>query len=50
MKENLTIKKKICLLLATALLLSAACAETGLTEGKHCSVCSTVLVKQEVSG
>lgn len=25
-----------------------ACTETGLTEGKHCSVCNTVLVKQEV--
>ena len=24
------------------------CTETGLTEGKHCSVCETVLVKQEV--
>lgn len=24
------------------------CTETGLTEGKHCSVCSAVLVKQEV--
>ena len=24
------------------------CTETGLTEGKHCSVCSTVLVKQDV--
>lgn len=24
------------------------CTETGLTEGKHCSVCNTVLVKQEV--
>jgi len=24
------------------------CTETGLTEGKHCSVCDTVLVKQEV--
>ena len=24
------------------------CTETGLTEGKHCSVCSTVLVAQEV--
>jgi len=24
------------------------CTETGLTEGKHCSVCGTVLVKQEV--
>ena len=23
------------------------CTETGLTEGKHCSVCSTVLIKQE---
>ena len=24
------------------------CTETGLTEGKHCSVCDTVLVAQEV--
>ena len=24
------------------------CTETGLTEGKHCSVCNTVLVKQDV--
>lgn len=24
------------------------CTETGLTEGKHCSVCNVVLVKQEV--
>lgn len=24
------------------------CTETGLTEGKHCSVCNAVLVKQEV--
>jgi len=24
------------------------CTETGLTEGKHCSVCGTVIVKQEV--
>lgn len=27
---------------------AATCTETGLTEGKHCSVCNTVLVKQEV--
>ena len=26
----------------------ATCTETGLTEGKHCSVCNTVLVKQNV--
>ena len=26
---------------------AATCTETGLTEGKHCSVCNTVLVKQE---
>ncbi len=26
----------------------ATCTETGLTEGKHCSVCDAVLVKQEV--
>lgn len=25
---------------------AATCSETGLTEGKHCSVCSTVIVKQ----
>ena len=27
---------------------AATCTETGLTEGKHCSVCNTVLVKQNV--
>lgn len=27
---------------------AATCTETGLTEGKHCSVCNEVLVKQEV--
>ncbi len=27
---------------------AATCTETGLTEGKHCSVCDKVLVKQEV--
>ena len=26
---------------------AATCTETGLTEGKHCSVCNTVIVKQE---
>ena len=26
---------------------SPTCTETGLTEGKHCTVCSAVLVKQE---
>lgn len=26
----------------------ATCTETGLTEGKHCSVCNAVIVKQEV--
>ncbi|MDE6585070.1 MAG: hypothetical protein K2K80_00110, partial [Clostridia bacterium] len=33
---------------ATDEAISATCTETGLTEGKHCSVCNTVLVKQEV--
>ena len=27
----------------------ATCTETGLTEGKHCSVCGTVLVEREVA-
>ena len=27
---------------------AATCTESGLTEGKHCSVCNTVLVKQNV--
>ena len=27
---------------------AATCTETGLTEGKHCSVCEKVLEKQEV--
>lgn len=27
---------------------AATCTQTGLTEGKHCSVCGEVLVKQEV--
>ncbi len=26
---------------------AATCTQTGLTEGKHCSVCNTVLVKQQ---
>ena len=28
--------------------LAATCTDTGLTEGKHCSACNTVLVAQEV--
>ena len=28
--------------------MSPTCTETGLTEGKHCSVCNAVLVKQEI--
>ena len=27
---------------------AATCTETGLTEGSHCSVCNTVLTKQEI--
>ena len=27
---------------------AATCTETGLTEGSHCSVCNTILTKQEV--
>ena len=26
----------------------ATCTETGLTEGKHCSVCGEVIMEQEV--
>ena len=32
----------------TTLAKEPTCFETGLTEGKHCSICSTVLVAQEV--
>jgi len=28
--------------------ISPTCTETGLTEGRHCSICDTVLVEQEV--